>query len=291
MIRADLEGLKLFSRGKVRDIFDLGDQLLIVATDRISAFDVVLPDPIPDKGRILTSLSDFWFDQFKEIPNHRITCDVDQMPEAVRRHRDAVQGRSMLVHKARPFPVECVVRGYLAGSGWKDYTRTGAVCGIELPKGLKESDRLPKPIFTPATKATTGHDENIPFTRMVEIVGQAAAERLRDLSFQIYNAAADTAHERGLILSDTKFEFGDLNGSIVLIDEVLTPDSSRYWPLSDYAPGRPQHAFDKQYVRDHLETTGWDKKPPAPSLPPEVIEGTRQRYREAYGRLVGRELD
>jgi phosphoribosylaminoimidazole-succinocarboxamide synthase len=291
MIRADLDGLKIFNRGKVRDIFDLGDRLLIVATDRISAFDVVLPDPVPDKGRVLTGLSDFWFDFLKQVPNHRITSDVARMPPEVQRHREALGGRAMLVHKARPFPVECVVRGYLTGSGLKDYKKTGAVCGIPLPSGLRESDRLPEPIFTPATKATTGHDENIPFSRVTALVGKATAEKLRDLSFKIYNAAAEYAHERGLILCDTKFEFGERDGEILLIDEALTPDSSRYWPLADYEPGRPQHAFDKQYVRDYLEKIGWDKNPPGPRLPPEVIENTRRRYREAYRQLVGQDLD
>jgi phosphoribosylaminoimidazole-succinocarboxamide synthase len=281
---------RLRSRGKVRDIYELGDKLLIVATDRISAFDVVLPTPIPDKGRVLTQLSMFWFERLRDVVPHHV-ISATEFPAELAAHRAELAGRAMLVKKTEPFAIECVVRGYLAGSGWKEYRETGAVCGIALPPGLRESERLPEPIFTPATKATTGHDENISFDRAAEIVGRARAERLREISLEIYRRAADYAAGRGILIADTKFEFGLLDGEIIWIDEALTPDSSRFWPAEGYAPGRGQPSFDKQYVRDYLERIGWSKQPPAPELPADVVEGTRARYREAYRLLAGRELD
>ncbi len=292
------DGLPLFSRGKVRDNYDLGAYLLIVATDRISAFDVVLPDGIPDKGRVLTQLSIFWFDLLKDVaPNHLVTSDVVRMAEllpdhtdALRRHAAALRGRSMLVHKASVFPVECVVRGYLAGSGWKDYQRTGAVCGIKLPPGLREAGRLPEPIFTPSTKATTGHDENIPIERAAEIVGRDRMERLKSLTLGLYSRAAAYAETRGIILADTKFEFGQHRDRTLVIDEVLTPDSSRFWPAAEYRVGSTPPSFDKQFVRDWLEAQKWNKPPPAPALPAEVISRTREKYLEAFRRLTGRDL-
>lgn len=291
MLTADLPNLKYLTRGKVRDMFDLGDSLLIVVTDRLSAFDVVLPNGIPDKGRVLTMLSAFWFDFLaKSVNHHMITVDVGRMPEPVRRHAAILAGRAMQVKKAKPFPVECVVRGYLAGSGWKDYRATGKVCGIALPNGMKESERFPEPIFTPATKATSGHDENISFERMADIVGRKTAETLRDTSIAIYAAAAEHARSRGIILCDTKFEFGEQNGEIILIDEALTPDSSRFWPADGYHPGGSQPSFDKQYVRDYLESIKWNKTPPAPELPDEVVRKTSERYREAYRLITGSSL-
>jgi phosphoribosylaminoimidazole-succinocarboxamide synthase len=273
----------------VRDLYDLGDQLLLVATDRISAFDWVLPTGIPDKGRVLTSLSRFWF-ELLDVPNHMLTTDLDEMnlPDGV--ERSSLEGRTMLVRKTNVVPVECVVRGYLAGSGWRDYRKTGAVCGVALPPGLRDSDQLPEPIFTPATKATEGHDENISFAQMVDTVGRETAEQLRRSSLEVYKRGAACALERGIVIADTKFEWGWYEGELLLIDEVLTPDSSRFWPLDQYAPGRPQPSFDKQFVRDWLEGTDWDKNSPPPALPPEIVERTREKYVEAFERLTGRPL-
>jgi phosphoribosylaminoimidazole-succinocarboxamide synthase len=278
-------------RGKVRDTYDLGDRLLIVATDRLSAFDVILPTGIPDKGKVLTQLSIFWFDFLREVtPTHFLTADVAGYPAPLADHRDQLEGRSMLVKRARMVEIECVARGYLAGSGWKEYRASGAVCGIPLPKGLQESSRLPEPIFTPSTKAQTGHDENISFDRMASIVGSDTARQLRDLTLAIYARAASYAESRGIIIADTKFEFGFIDGKLVLGDEVLTPDSSRFWPRDTYEPGKPQNSYDKQYVRDYLEGIRWNKQPPAPALPPEVAQKTSEIYREAYRRLTGKEL-
>jgi phosphoribosylaminoimidazole-succinocarboxamide synthase len=278
----------LVSRGKVRDIYATEDALILVATDRISAFDCVLSPGIPGRGEILTQLSTFWFRYFSDkVPNHLLTTELGDFPEPFRSHQELAR-RSVVVRRLEPIPVECVARGYLSGSGWKEYRADGAVCGIELPEGLTESDRLPETIFTPATKATEGHDENISFERMAGIVGETMAARLRDLTLDLYTSAADYARERGIIIADTKFEFGlDEEGNIVWMDEALTPDSSRFWPAGEYAPGRSQPSFDKQYVRDWLEASGWNKEPPAPVLPPEVVEGTLSRYREAYRLLTG----
>ncbi len=286
-----LDGIKLLARGKVRDIYDLGDELLFVATDRISAFDFVLPTGIPDKGKVLTQISLFWFEMMKDlVPSHVITADVSQYPAALKPYREVLQGRSMLVRKLRMFPVECVVRGYLAGSGWKEYQDRRTVCGIPLPEGLRQADRLPVVIFTPPTKAETGHDENIPFGVMVEKVGRADAERLRKLSMAIYTRGVEHAATRGILLADTKFEFGQAGGEIVLADEVLTPDSSRFWDAATHAPGTSPPSYDKQFVRDYLERIGWDKQPPVPSLPPEIVQGARDRYLEIYKKLTGRDL-
>jgi phosphoribosylaminoimidazole-succinocarboxamide synthase len=283
-------GLKPIARGKVRDIYDLGDGLLIVATDRLSAFDVVMPTPIPDKGRVLTQLSLFWFNLLRDlIPNHVLSAS--QFPSPFDRYGEDLAGRSMVVRKTQPVPIECVARGYLSGSGWKEYQATGRVCGVGLPAGLRESDKLPEPIFTPATKAASGHDENISFERAAEIVGQSLAENIRDVTLDIYRHAAAYAEPRGILLADSKFEFGQLNGELMWIDEALTPDSSRFWPAAQYKPGGPQPSFDKQFVRDYLEHIRWPKTPPGPELPPEVVLGTRAKYREAYRILVGRELD
>jgi phosphoribosylaminoimidazole-succinocarboxamide synthase len=281
--------LTLLQRGKVRDIYDLGDRLLLVATDRLSAFDVVLPDPIPDKGRVLTQISLFWFDQMAPIiANHVVTADVARYPEACRPYAEVLQGRSMLVRKARPLPIECVVRGYLSGSGWQSYRKTGQVCGIRLPDGLVESAPLPEPIFTPSTKAAQGqHDENIDFEAAAALIGPELAARVRDLSLAIYHRGARLAETKGIIIADTKFEFGLIDGDLVLIDEVLTPDSSRFWPKETYRPGGPQESFDKQYVRDYLLTLDWDKRPPGPSLPEAVISQTRAKYIDALRRLAG----
>jgi phosphoribosylaminoimidazole-succinocarboxamide synthase len=288
--QTDFAGLKLRARGKVRDIYELGDQLLIVATDRLSAFDVVLPTPIPDKGRVLTQLSLFWFEKLASlVPNHVISAD--NFGGALASYADALQGRAMLVRRTEPVPIECVVRGYLSGSGWKDYQKTGSVCGIALPAGLRESDRLPEPIFTPSTKATSGHDENISFDETVARIGRPLAEKLRDTSLAIYKSAAEFASARGIIIADTKFEFGLIGGELIWIDEALTPDSSRFWPGNQYMPGTTQPSFDKQYVRDYLEKIGWDKQPPAPPLPADVVAATRDKYREAYQRITGHELD
>ena len=283
-------GIAPLARGKVRDIYDLGDKLLIVATDRLSAFDVVMPTPIPDKGRVLTQLSLFWFDKLRDvIPNHVLSAK--NFPAPFDQHTDALAGRSMIVRKTQPLPIECVARGYLSGSGWREYRSTGKVCGVQLPGGLQESDKLPEPIFTPATKAASGHDENIPFERAAEIIGKPLAEKVRSVTLEIYSRAAAYAEPRGILLADTKFEFGLLNGELLWIDEALTPDSSRFWPAAQYKPGGPQPSFDKQYVRDYLEQLRWPKTPPGPELPPEVVAGTRAKYREAYRILVGRELD
>ena len=287
----NLPGLKMISRGKVRDIYDLGDRLLLIATDRISAFDVVLPQPVPDKGKVLHQVSLFWFDHFKDVvPNHLAAGRVDDFPPELRAHREVLAGRTALVRKAKMFPIECVARGYLAGSGWKEYRTSGTVCGVKLPAGLKESDKLPEPIFTPSTKAETGHDENIDFERAAGIVGREAATTLRDLTLSLYAKAADFARGKGIIIADTKFEFGVIDGRVALCDEVLTPDSSRFWPADQYKPGGPQPSFDKQFVRDWLESIHWNKQPPAPSLPAEVIEGTRARYVEALRILSGHGL-
>ncbi len=287
----NLPGLPLLSRGKVRDIYDLGDALLLVATDRISAFDVVLRQPIPDKGKVLNQLSAFWFSWSEPIvANHLVTADAGRFPAALAPFREQLEGRSSLVRKARMFPIECVARGYLSGSGWKEYRKSGTVCGIELPAGLVESDRLPRPIFTPATKEESGHDVNISFERAAEIVGQQAASELRRLTLEIYSKAAEYAAGRGIIIADTKFEFGLIDGKIAICDEMLTPDSSRFWPADEYRPGGPQPSYDKQFVRDFLESASWDKNPPAPELPPDVIDGTRARYLEALTILSGRGL-
>jgi len=284
--------LKLKGRGKVRDIYDLGDQLLIVATDRISAFDVVMSDPIPDKGRILTQISRFWFETMAGIlPNHMISTEVEEFPRECQKHRSILEGRAMLVKKAQSLPVECVVRGYLSGSGWKEYEKTGEICGVRLPPDLVESSRLEAPVFTPATKEEVGaHDENIPFEKVVEKIGPDLADRVREVSIATYKKAVDLADERGIIIADTKFEFGLLGDTLILIDEILTPDSSRFWPKNQYAPGGPQKSFDKQFLRDYLLTLDWDHSPPAPDLPLEIIEKTREKYLEAHRRLVGRPL-
>jgi phosphoribosylaminoimidazole-succinocarboxamide synthase len=285
----NLPGVKLFSRGKVRDVYDLGDQLLIVATDRLSAFDVVMREGIPDKGWVLTQLSCFWFDFIQPwIPHHFLTAEVADYPRELHSFADQLEGRSMLVERAETFPIECVVRGYLAGSGLKEYRATGSVCGIKLPEGLQEASRLENPIFTPATKAPTGHDENITWEEAVTRIGQENAEKLRDLSLELYGKAREFAEGRGIIIADTKFEWGRKDHRIILIDEVLTPDSSRFWPLEDYAPGRPQPSFDKQFVRDYLESLSWNKQPPPPTLPPQVVERTSEKYREAFRLLTGR---
>lgn len=290
MFRADLP-LPLFSSGKVRDTFDLGDRLLMVASDRISAFDYILPNGIPDKGRVLTQLSAFWFGRLGSvIPNHLLSVDVNDLPEAVSAQRDELAGRFMIVKKAKRLDFECVVRGYLAGSGWLDYQRTGAVCGVRLPSGLRQADQLPQPVFTPATKAEEGHDINISLAQMQNVIGEELGERIADVSVALYRAAAAYALERGIIIADTKMEFGLLDGELILIDELLTPDSSRYWPQSEYHPGGSPPSFDKQYIRDWLESSGWDKRPPAPELPAEVAEGAASRYREAYERLTGSPL-
>jgi len=285
--------VKLFSRGKVRDIYEAGDdRLLIVATDRLSAFDVVMAEGIPDKGRVLTQLSRFWFEFFGgDVPSHFLTTNLADYPPEFRRFTDQLVGRSMLVWKARPFPIECVVRGYLAGSGWNDYRATGKVCGIELPRGLTESARLEEPIFTPATKAQEGHDENISWQETVDRIGEAAAERLRESSLTLYQRARAYAEERGILIADTKFEWGLRGDAIILIDEVLTPDSSRFWPKDGYVPGQAQPSFDKQWVRDYLVSVGWNKQPPPPSLPREVVEKTSEKYREAYRLLTGHTLN
>lgn len=294
ILQTSIPNLQLVRRGKVRDVYAVDhDHFLIVATDRISAFDCVLPTPIERKGEVLTRLSQFWFQQKLNtiVPNHLVTIDIEEMPESVRRYADVLQGRSMLVKKADVFPVECVVRGYLAGSGWKDYVRTGEVCGHKLPYGLLESDELPEPIFSPATKAEEGHDENISEAKAAEIVGGETATFLRNTSLEIYKEARNFARSRGIIIADTKFEFGrDKDGQIILVDEVLTPDSSRFWPLELYAPGKSQPSFDKQYVRDYLETLDWNKQPPAPAIPAEVAAATTARYIEAFRLLTGREL-
>ena len=296
LLTSDLGSLPLLARGKVRDIYAVSEaadaDLLFIATDRISAFDHVLGSGIPDKGRILTQLSLFWFEFLKElVPNHVVTAKVSEFPAALEPFEEQLEGRSMLVRRAKMFPVECVVRGYLAGSGWKDYQATGAVCGIELPKGLRESDRLPEPLFTPAAKINTGgHDENISFEQMIAVVGKEQAFALRELTLSIYAKASAHAATKGVILADTKFEFGLVDGKITLADEVLTPDSSRYWPADQYEPGGPTPSFDKQYVRDYLESIHWNKQAPAPALPDEVVAGTRAKYLKAFELISGRAL-
>lgn len=293
LLRTEFPDLSLVTSGKVRDVYNLdGNHLLFVATDRISAFDYILATGIPHKGRVLTQISLFWFDFLRGVvPNHLVTTEVESFPLNLRKYADQLRGRSMLVRRADMFPVECVVRGYISGSAWKEYKTTGAVCGIKLPAGLKESDKLPEPIFTPATKATTGHDENISFDQMASIVGAELSTKLRDLSLAVYTKAADYARQKGIIIADTKFEFGHTSSGITLADEVLTPDSSRFWPADKYQPGRSQESYDKQYVRDYLEEIHWNKQPPAPSLPLEVARRTSEKYLEAYHKLTGRELD
>ncbi|PYV57725.1 MAG: phosphoribosylaminoimidazolesuccinocarboxamide synthase [Acidobacteria bacterium] len=293
LLQTDFRDLELFASGKVRDVYQIGsDHLLFIATDRISAFDYVLATGIPHKGQVLTQISLFWFDFLKElVPNHLVTANVSQYPAEVRKYADQLRGRSMLVRRAEMFPVECVVRGYLSGSGWKEYNASGSVCGIKLPAGLRESEQLPEPIFTPATKATTGHDENISFEHMSQLVDPEDARMLRDLSLAIYKKAADYARQKGIIIADTKFEFGRTAAGITLADEVLTPDSSRFWPADKYEPGMSQQSFDKQYVRDYLEEIRWNKQPPAPALPTEVARKTSEKYVQAFRQLTGRELD
>jgi len=287
----NLEGIELLRRGKVRDVYQLDSQLLIVASDRISAFDCVIPNGIPHKGAVLTQISRFWFDRLADIvPNHLVTTNVDEFPAQLAPYRDTLAGRSMLVRKADRLDVECVARGYLIGSGWVDYQESGAVCGIDLPAGLPMAGQLPETIFTPASKADDGHDENISFAVVEEMVGTETANRLRDLSLRIYGEARAYAEERGIIIADTKFEFGFVDGELILIDEVLTPDSSRFWPADDYQVGSSPPSFDKQYVRDYLLGVEWDRNPPAPELPPEVIEATSAKYLEAFRRLTGQEL-
>lgn len=292
LLQTDFPDLELHASGKVRDVYRVdNDHLLFIATDRISAFDYVLASGIPDKGRVLTQLSLFWFDFLKNVTaNHLVTADVSKYPASIQKYSEQVRGRSMLVMRANMYPVECVVRGYLSGSGWKEYQQTGAVSGVKLPAGLKESDKLPEPIFTPATKAASGHDENISFDEMVKHVGAADSEQLRALSLKIYKTASDYALTKGIIIADTKFEFGNTDKGLVLADEVLTPDSSRFWPADKYTPGKAQESFDKQYVRDYLEHIKWNKQPPAPALPEEVQANTSKKYREAYRQLTGREL-
>jgi len=293
LLHTDFPDLKLHASGKVRDVYGIDDQqLLFIASDRISAFDYVLATGIPHKGRVLNQISLFWFDYLADIvPNHLITADVERYPAAARKYADQLRGRSMLVRRAEMFPVECVVRGYISGSAWKEYKATGKVSGITLPAGLKESDAFPEPIFTPSTKATTGHDENISFDQMCEIVGVETASHLRDLTLRVYKAAAAYARQRGIIIADTKFEFGRTAQGITLADEVLTPDSSRFWPADKYEPGRAQDSYDKQYVRDYLEQIHWNKQPPAPALPQDVARRTSEKYLEAYSQLTGRKLD
>src|ERR1041385_3189244 len=286
----DLPGIKKLRSGKVREVFDLGDTLLFVATDRISAFDVILPNPIPKKGAVLNQISAFWFNHFGRVDNHFVTADFDHFPKPLRPFREQLAGRSMIVRKSKPLPVECVVRGYLAGSGWKEYQQSQSVCGIELPAGLKLASQLPEPIFTPATKAETGHDENIDMKRCAEILGEELANRVKALSLEIYLRGRDHADQCGIIVADTKFEFGAVDGDLLLIDECLTPDSSRFWPKDQYVVGQSPPSFDKQFVRDYLETLDWDKTPPAPGLPKDVIEKSSAKYLDAFRRLTGGEL-
>ena len=292
VLTTEFKALKLKGRGKVRDIYDLGDRLLIVATDRMSAFDVVMPNPIPDKGRVLTQLSKFWFDLTKEIvPNHVISTEVKDYPKVCEPYQEMLRGRSMLVMKTEVLPVECVVRGYLSGSGWEEYKKTGEVCGIHLPKGLVESSKLEEPVFTPATKAEMGlHDENIALEKVKKIIGNDLAQKVKSLSIAVYKKARDFAEQRGILIADTKMEFGVKDKKLILIDELLTPDSSRFWPKDEYQAGGPQKSFDKQFLRDYLLSIHWDKSPPAPLLPEEIIQKTREKYLEAYERLVGKPL-
>jgi phosphoribosylaminoimidazole-succinocarboxamide synthase len=289
--KTELPGIKLHGRGKVRDIYDLGEYFLIVATDRLSAFDVVLPTPIPNKGKVLTQMSAFWFAHFKnDVPNHVVSTDVAAYPANVRQFRDQLEGRSMLVKKAKVFPVECVARGFLTGSGLKDYQKTGQVCGIPLPAGLRDSDRLPQAIFTPSTKAETGHDENISEEQAGKVIGQENIQRLKELTLTLYTRGVEYALTRGIIICDTKFEFGTIDGNISIVDEMLTPDSSRFWPADRYSPGKAQPSFDKQFVRDYLEKIGWNKQPPAPELPVDIVSATSAKYVEALRVLTGRDL-
>jgi phosphoribosylaminoimidazole-succinocarboxamide synthase len=292
LVTSDFGELKLLKRGKVRDVYDLDDKLLIVASDRMSAFDVVMDDPIPDKGKILTQISLFWFSRLESlVENHVLSTDPSEYPEICKRYQQELQGRSMLVKKADPLPVECIVRGYISGSGWIDYQESGNICGIRLPQGMVESDKLPNPIFTPSTKAEKGiHDENISLDKAIEIVGRETAEKVRELSLKIYEFGRDFAAERGIIIADTKFEFGFEKERLILIDEVLTPDSSRFWPMDEYQAGGPQKSFDKQFLRDYLNGLDWPKSPPPPKLPPEIVEKTREKYLEALLRLTGRGL-
>jgi phosphoribosylaminoimidazole-succinocarboxamide synthase len=289
VLKTEFSDLKLLNRGKVRDLYDLGDTLLMISTDRISAFDVILPNGIPFKGKVLTKLTDFWFSHITDItPHHLISTNVEDFPSECKKYADILAGRSMLVKKAKPLPVECIVRGYISGSGWKDYQQTEAISGVSLPSGLTESSPLEEPIFTPSTKAEVGiHDENISFEQVCGVIGKETAERIRDLSIKIYKRAKEIAETRGIIIADTKMEFGTADGEIILIDELLTPDSSRFWPKESYEPGRPQMSFDKQFVRDYLNSLDWDKTPPPPTLPEDIIKKTTERYIEAYTRLTG----
>ena len=290
LLSTDFSGLKLFRRGKVRDVYDLGDKLLIISTDRISCFDVVLPNGIPYKGRVLTGLSCFWFDFIKDVvAHHLITTDIDKYPDELKKFKNKLSGRSMLVLKTKPLPVECIVRGYLSGSGWKEYREKQSVCGIKLPSGLIESDKLPEIIFTPSTKADVGHDINVTQNYIEGLISKEVADQLKKISIGVYRKASEYAAARGVIIADTKFEFGIHEGKVIIIDEVLTPDSSRFWPKDAYVPGKAQPSFDKQFVRDYLETLDWDKTPPAPNLPQDIIEKTSQKYLEAYKRLTGKE--
>ena len=292
MLYSDFKELNLIKRGKVRDVYEVDDMLLIVVSDRMSAFDVVMDDPVPDKGKVLTGISNFWFEKLESVvENHIISTNPDEYPDVCRQYRESLEGRSMLVKKANPLPVECIVRGYLSGSGWIEYQSRGSVCNIQLPKGLKESDQLPDPIFTPSTKAEEGdHDENISFDRASDILGKDMAEKVRDLSIKIYGFGQELAAKKGIIIADTKFEFGMVGDKLYLIDEVLTPDSSRFWPMDNYEPGRSQHSFDKQFLRDYLNGLDWPKEPPPPKLPADIIEKTRARYLEALERLTGQGL-
>ena len=286
----ELPGIKKLRSGKVREVFDLGERLLFIATDRISAFDVILPDPIPHKGAVLNQISAFWFKRFDEIQNHLVTADFEKFPKNLQPFREQLAGRSMIIKKTKPLPVECVVRGYLAGSSWKEYQQSQSVCGIKLPAGLKLASQLPEPIFTPATKAEEGHDENIDMKRCAHIIGEELADRVKALSLEIYSRGRDHAAQRGIIVADTKFEFGTVDGDLLLIDECLTPDSSRFWPKDQYAVGQSPPSFDKQFVRDYLETLDWDKTPPAPRFPKDVVEKTSAKYLEAFRRLTGNEI-
>jgi len=291
LLKTEFGDLRLFRRGKVRDVYDLGDKLLIISTDRISCFDVVLPCGIPDKGKILTSISEFWFDFIQEIISHHlITTDADKYPLNLKKYKSDLAGRSMLVLKTKPLPIECVVRGYLAGSGWKEYQTKQSVCGIGLPKDLRESAKLPEPIFTPSTKADLGHDQNVDQKYVEDLIGFDLAAELKNISIAVYRQASNYALGKGIIIADTKFEFGLANGRLVIIDELLTPDSSRFWPLDEYQPGKACPSFDKQFVRDYLENLDWDKAPPAPELPEEIINKTREKYLDAYSQLTGKEL-
>jgi phosphoribosylaminoimidazole-succinocarboxamide synthase len=293
VITTSLQGFKLSAQGKVRDIYDLGEHLLIVATDRISAFDVVLPDPIPSKGKVLNQISRFWFEKMGGVVRHHlVSTEVGDFPKGLHQYREILKGRSMLVKKTKPLPVECVVRGYLSGSGWKEYQEYGAISGVKLPLDLLESSKLAEPVFTPSTKAEIGtHDENITFEKVGEVIGNELARRIKEISLEVYKEAVKIAENNGIIMADTKFEFGMKDGELLLIDELLTPDSSRFWPRDQYEPGRPQASFDKQFVRDYLISINWDRKPPAPNLPVEIILKTSEKYREAYRRLTGKDLD